>query len=882
VELIQDVSFGDLLRHHRLAAGLTQEALAERAGLSVRAITDLERGVRRAPYRDTVQRLAAALVLDEAAADVLAMSARMPRTTAARHTAVVTPVRPVAVVLPIPSTPLIGREREIADTVARLSDGTRLLTLTGVGGVGKTRLALAVAGRAGEAFPNGVVFVDLAPLGSWTLVEPTIAAALELPETAGGVARDGDRQRSLTERLISWLRERRLLLVLDNFEHVLDAAPVIARLLTGAPSPTVLVTSRAALRLRGEQEVPVDPLPVPADRRDGPPPDVRVIAASPAVRLFVERALAVQPDFALTAENAETVAAICRRLDGLPLAIELAAARAKLLPPAVLLDRLRSRLGVLTGGARDVPARQRTLRDAIAWSYDLLTVEEQWLFRRLAPFAGGCSLAAAEAVGGGDDAPIAGVMDGLASLIDKSLLRRRLAGRASEEPRFAMLETVREFALAALDECGEAEGARRAHARFFLRLARDANVGLRGPDQELWRGRLLGDHDNLRAALGWACDTEDRALGLRLGVALGWFWFTSHLQEEGFAWFEWLLTLPGEAAPHLEGQARFCAAFLAWGTRRYGEAAALADASVPHCQAAGKPTSLGYALLIRSLARGGIGDGAEAEAAARESLAILEPLGDRWACAMALQNLGMALDDQGRSSEARVAHRAGIALRRQMGDLWGVATGLGWLVWSLENDGDYVAAQAGLEEMLAIRRVLGDTETEAYTLGMLAGNAVLQGDVERVARLYEQARGILQAAGIDAGAELVVSPGYIAHMKGDDQRAVELLGGEIQRFAAQRSLWGVRRCLIWLAAVAANGGHWLRVAHLLGAAAAPSFDIGSPIDHLVMHVREEYRRLVAAAQQVLGVDIFSAASEEGRALSFEDAVALALERTAGA
>jgi predicted ATPase/DNA-binding SARP family transcriptional activator len=420
--------------------------------------------------------------------------------------------------LPAQSTPLLGREQEVAAAGERLrSEAVRLLTLTGPGGTGKTRLGLQVAADLLDAFESGVYFVGLAPISDPHLVASRIAQSLGVRETPG---------QPLLESLRQSLRERQMLLLLDNFEHVLAAAPLVAELLAGCPRLKVLVTSRAPLHLQGEQEFPVPPLALP-DRKRLPPLDC--LSRYAAVALFIQQARGVKPEFAVTNENAPSVAEICHRLDGLPLAIVLAAARIKLFPPLTLLRRMASRLTLLTGGARDQPARHQTLRGAIAWSYDLLDEGERWLFRRLSVFVGGFTLDAAEAVCNAEDELNIDLLEGVASLLDKSLLQQEPG--TEEEPRFGMLETIREYGRECLAASGEAEILHRRHAEFFTAFAEETAPRLLSAQRSRWLARLEAEHDNLRAAFD-GCQAARSPLALRLAGSLFWFWnFGAHFKE---------------------------------------------------------------------------------------------------------------------------------------------------------------------------------------------------------------------------------------------------------------------------------------------------------------------------------------------------------------
>ena len=478
-------SFGVALKRLRIAAGLTHEALAERAGLGARTISDLERGISRAPRADTLSLLVEGLRLTAEQRALLEAAAR-PAPSSAQ---VAVPSN-----LPLSLTTFVDREEETraVGTLLRRDD-IRLVTLTGPGGVGKTRLALQVAVHLGHAFPEGIFLVSLAAVADGDGIVQAIGRAVDANAAT----------RSTLPSLVARLGRDRLLLVLDNCEHLPDVAMIAAELLRGAAGPKLLATSRAPLRVSGEQEYPVSPLPVPDPAQSS---QLSSLASSPAVALFVDRATHVRPDFALDADNAAAVAAICTRLDGLPLAVELAAARVKALPPQVLTERLNDAtaggsLRLLTGGAVDSPKRHQTLHDTIAWSHDLLSYEDRALFRRLAVFVGGCTIKAAEAIcgGGGRGAPSLDVLEGLASLVDKSLLEQAVG--ADGEPRYVMLETIREYALGRLDAAGEVATFREQHARHYLALVEATGALLFASAPT--RARLAAEDGNVQAALRW-------------------------------------------------------------------------------------------------------------------------------------------------------------------------------------------------------------------------------------------------------------------------------------------------------------------------------------------------------------------------------------------
>jgi predicted ATPase/class 3 adenylate cyclase len=438
--------------------------------------------------------------------------------------------------LPVQPTPLLGREREVAEIADLLRrDDLRLLTLTGTGGTGKTRLALQAAAELIDEFEDGVFFVALTPISDPGLVASAVAGSLSVGESAG---------RALEEDLKDYLSSKELLLILDNFEQVVDAAPLVGELLAACRALEVLVTSRTPLRIYGEYEYPVRPLELP-DPENLPP--IEALGQNEAIRLFTERARAANATFSLTNENAPAIAEICARLDGLPLAIELAAARTRLLSPQAICSRLSDPLKLLTGGARDLPERQRTLRGAIAWSYALLDEDEQILFAKLAVFSGGCALDAAETICEPDSDSSVDILDGLSSLLDKSLLRQE-EGEGGE-PRFVMLETIREFARERLQISGNAAKTRKLHAEYFLALAEQGESKLRGPEEAMWLERLDVEHDNMRAALSWALERREAEVALRLGGALWLFWFVRGYHSEGRRWLQEALAVDEPGSP---------------------------------------------------------------------------------------------------------------------------------------------------------------------------------------------------------------------------------------------------------------------------------------------------------------------------------------------
>ncbi len=820
-------SFADLLRHLRTTAALSQEELACRSGLSLRGISDLERGVRRAPHLTTVRVLADALGLDPADRQALLAAARpgaLPDTADAASGG--------CPLLPLPLTPLLGRDQEVATLTSMVGSGeTRLLTLTGAGGSGKTRLALEVGARLQGEFRESVVFVDLAPLSDATLVLSTIATAIGVRERAG---------QRLIDTLCSDLTAKQTLLLLDNFEQVLGAAAEVATLLARCPRVSVLITSREALHVRGERVFPLMPLRLPgADHL----PSIDVLARIPAVALFIERATANNPDFALTSDNAAAVSAICRRLDGLPLAIELAAAWTSVLPPDALLDRLEKRLLLLTGGNRDLPPRQRTMRDAIAWGYDLLAPQEQTLFRCLAVFAGGWTIEAAEVVSGARHG--LDVLEGLEALARASLVQ------ATEQPngqrRFAMLETLREFGLERLAIHGEADQVGHRHAQYYVALAQAGGADLAAAVPGEWLARLEAEQANLRVALTWLRDREETGAGLRLAAALGGFWRLRSASAEGRAWLETFLAQP--TADDTPAGDRIVA--LRWA----GELAGLE------------------------------GDMGTAEARLSESLALARSAGDKRGTAAALGALGSVLFQHVDIARSIEPFEEAAALMRELGDLRQTAFLQAYLAGAVGIGGDPARGEALIAESEQLLESLGDANSfEANFVALIQGwLALMRGDFHHAEEQLERAlalgraldsKGVLSAALAFRG-ELALARGELVSAA-DYYREGLVLGWEGDFVVGMSyNLHG----LIWLGS---RFGQFARSVRLVGALDALAGH-AQALPGLITATRED---AITRMREALGEEAFTTARDAGRALPLQEAiteaVALADELTGGA
>ncbi|HVF98636.1 MAG TPA: tetratricopeptide repeat protein, partial [Chloroflexia bacterium] len=690
---MQEVTtFGRWLKSQRQAMDLTQERFADRVGCTMSAIEKIERGVRR-PSQQVAERIAEVLAISPAERPAFMSWARglqagyeptLPPSVAAVSQAQQASTI-AAIDLPAPLTPFIGREVEVARVKGMLwHTGVRLVTLTGPPGIGKTRLGLAVAASLSQDQEHGVRFVPLDAVRDPGMVVAGIAQALDIEEAPGVTAETA---------LHGYLRDKRLLILLDNFEQVADAGTAVAEMLAAAPGVKVLVTSRIPLRVYGEHEFPVPPLPLP----DPQSTDPTSLAHNPAVTLFVQRAQAVQPDFALDADNAAFVAEICVRLDGLPLAIELAAARSKIFTPQMMLARLGNRLDLLRSGPVDRTARQRSLHGAIQWSYDLLEAREQALFRRLGVFLGGFTVEAAQAVAG-EPADEPDMLEQLEGLADKSLLRGQgVAG----EPRFGMLETLRDYAMKRLAESGEGTEVQQRHARYFLALAERAEPEIRGAQQLAWVERLEREHANLRAALEWSlAPSGDLELGLRLASALHLFWWTRNYLTEASQWLSRVLSHPEAATPTLvRTKALNAAGTIALFRGDYTQARlfyeeCLAMRRELMGQGIGDMSGIAGALGNLGLVAWSLDDHASAHALTRESLEVLRELGDRHGVARSLTGLGAIAYSQGNHVEAKASYTEALQLFEEFGDRQSVAM-------ILNNLGETALAQSNLEEASA-------------------------------------------------------------------------------------------------------------------------------------------------------------------------------------
>ncbi len=716
-------TFARMLRDLRIAAGLSQEGLAERSGLSVRGLSDLERGVRRAPRLETVRMLMDGLALGDDQRAALLQAAR-PHRARGPDTGDDGFGR-----LPQPLAPLIGRSDELGKVQRLLlRPDVRIVTLVGPGGVGKTTLAVAVTHELADKYADGAAFVPLGPLIDPRLVPPAVGEALGLRESAG---------RSMTEAILHFLRSRHQLLFFDNFEHLIAAAPLVADIVASCPRVDAVVTSRERLHLRGEHLVVVQPLETPDPAASA---STAALANVPAVQLFLRRAQAVDPGFSLSNGNGEAVAAICARLDGLPLAIELAASWVHVLSAEELLARLETPLPYLTRGPRDADERHQTLSNTIGWSYQLLTPDEQRMFRRMAVFIGGVDLEAAEAIAGFDRGPAdTPPIEIIASLVDKSLLQR-----AGISPmRFTMLETIREFALDKLADVEERDDMLARHAAWYVDLGVRMREHLLREVESAWLDRLELDHGNLRNALVWTLfrrqDPDSAQLALRLASSLWLFWYYHCHLAEGRWWLEHAVAAVGEARTADRAMALVGLGTLAHAQGDEEGSLAWLTQGLALAREISEPTVTAFALSVRGNWAEDSGNYPDAERYFAEANRLFMELDDQVNVAITGYHLGVVAFGQGRADEAGARCRDALALSQRMGDAWGTAVSLAQLGLVHWRNGALSTAADALDEALTLFTRIGSIERIADTLCRVAVLGEASGDHRAAVRLFTDA-----------------------------------------------------------------------------------------------------------------------------------------------
>jgi predicted ATPase/class 3 adenylate cyclase/Tfp pilus assembly protein PilF len=774
--------------------------------------------------------------------------------------------------VPHPPTPLIGREREIATVRAAFGlvsagDGkqdldhqsTRLLTLTGPGGAGKTRLSLHLAAELGAEFTDGAAFVPLADVTNPVLVPVAIASALDLGDTSGESPRD---------LVFEHLRDRHLLLVLDNFEQVMSAAPLVADLLTACPRLRVVATSRERLSLRGEQELPLPPLALPeipprlaSDDSSAEDASAAIdeIRRAEAVRLFVSRAQSVKPGFEITVANAAAVVEICSRLDGLPLAIELAAARVRLLSPDALLARFDRRLDVLERGPRDLPARQQTMRNTITWSYDLLDPGEQRLFTRLSVFAGGATLEAAAAVAGDPERG-----DGMADLdLIESLADKSLIQLVGEDSRIRMLQTIRDFGQERLAQSPEGQDIARRHAEFFLTLAEESEELLVGREQTRWLDALEREQANLRAAIDCLRNEGQIEEALRLGGALWRFWWLRGDIDEGRHELESLLVQTVTVSPEVRAKALNGAGVLAESRGDWDTATRFHQESLEISRRIGDQRCVAWSLNNLGVVAVSQGDYTRAQALLEENLAVAEEAQDRAGIATALNDLGLIAHSRHDLNQATALWTRSLALFRALGDESHVARALNNLGTAAMGLGEYERAQSLLGESLALHRSVGDRQAVASTLNNLAETAGSLGDAETAMGLYRESHSLALEGGNRLYAAIAMEGlAALTRLHADEGVAQTRFREALLLYRSVGDKQGIASCLSGLAAAAASEGRAEDAAALLGAAS----QICDSHDELAL---PNLAAAVVSLRSTMGDQAFDAAWEFGRAMPID-------------
>ena len=845
-------TFGDLLVYLRKRARLTQEELGRAVGYSRSQITLLEKN-QRLPSASTISALfVPALELDDAPElaqrlITLATAARKPRTK-----------------LPAPLNTLIGREHEVAQVRDYLlTPDKRLVTLIGPPGIGKTRLSVQVATDLLSDFADGVFFVPLAPISDLALVAPTVAQTLGFPDTGGLRAE---------ERLKIGIGQRQLLLILDNFEQIVDAAPLTLTWLAACPRLKVLVTSRESLRVPGEWLYPVPPLALPTEAQL---PTLTLEAADQfsALRLFAERARAVRPDFSVAPDNVSSVAAICQRLDGLPLAIELIASRLRLMSPQTLLSELDAVFTLHADGMRGVPVRQRTLYNAIDWSFDLLSEEERALLARLSICAGGATLAAVQAI-----APAPNLIGKVTSLMDKSLLYRSID--PDGEVRYNLLVMIREFALDRLRERGEEAAIRDQHAAHFLAVAEEADRAIHGPQQVAWMDRVEIEHANYRAALAWSIEQQQTETALRLIGALAWPWRIRGYIEELRRWFDRVRALPDlDRYPAAQVKVLNGLSRAMWLIGNYPEARAMLHESqclAATLGAAGQAGLAGAIDFLSMIDLFGEGDPRAAQINFEQAREMYHQCGDQWGRAEATFHLGLAASRLHEPEAAQVYFEQSLNRFLQLGDAWGAGRVQGQLGFAWLQRGDFVQAREMLEEALSSSRVLKFKQGIADALNDLTHICWQLGRYDEAQQYCAESLAVSREFGLPRDEAVAkIYQGLLALHRQDYKQARSCFSASLRFCQRSHDNAGMAECLAGIVASLAELHQPDRAVRLFGALQAVQETLRA--DATVM-LPEEFGQYVIVMRNQLGAARFETLQTEGRALTIEQAIELALAK----